>query len=363
MTTPSEAPATTPEPEQPEQPDQPQVPEQPGQRRVGLWGATASGKSTFLSALFIAAVRSSADLRVKGVNNESTDFLRRNTHILNAQHRFPPPTQAQQPLSWMLQMSVPNPTRSRWRRGPATVPFDFRIDLQDVPGRSYAAVPATERLDLGGGDPVPGGARLDLPDGSGGIGEDGEETPEVADYLAGCQGLLLLIDPLRERDLGDAHEYFHGTLLSIAQRVEVPPGQRLPHFVAVCVTKFDDPSVFRFARDNEFLSYAEYDPFMFPRVHDYEAERFLRELFAGSALSDVELVVGALRQYFYPERIRYFITSAVGFYVGRSGEFREDDYQNVVPTEDGSYAIRGQIHPINVAEPLLWLGERIAVEG
>jgi hypothetical protein len=351
MTTPTEAPAA----------------DEQGLRRVGLWGATASGKSTFLSALFIAAVRSQADLRVKGTNDDSTDFLNRNTHTLNTRHRFPPPTLAQQPLSWTLQMSVPNRVRSLWRKGSPTVPFDFRIDLQDAPGRAYAAAGPQQsepsRLDLGDGGPTPGTAAAPEPGPSRIDLGNGNEIPEVANYLANCQGLLLLIDPIRERELGDAHEYFHGTLLRIAQRVELPPGQRLPHYVAVCVTKFDDPSVFRFARDNEFLSYTEYDPMMFPRVHDYEAERFLRELFAGSPLSDVELVVGALRQYFYPERVRYFITSAVGFYVGPSGEFREDDYQNVVPLEDGSFAIRGQIHPINVAEPMLWLGERIAAEG
>jgi hypothetical protein len=319
----------------------------PGLRRVGLWGATASGKSTFLSALFIAAMRSPAELRVKGANDESTDFLIRNTHILNAQHRFPPSTITEQPLSWTLQMSVPNRARSRWRKGPPTVPFDFRIDLQDAPGRAYAAVP----------DPDAEPSRLDLDL------DDGGDSPDVASYLASCQGLLLLIDPIRERERGDAHEFFHGTLLRIAQRVEVALGRRLPHYVAVCITKFDDPAVFRFARDNEFLSYSEYDPMMFPRVHDDEAERFMREMFAGSPLSDVELVVGALRQYFYTERIRYFVTSAVGFFVGRSGEFREDDYQNVAPVEDGQYAIRGQLHPINVAEPLLWLGERIAAQG
>jgi hypothetical protein len=330
MTTPAEAPVAT----------------EQGLRRVGLWGATASGKSTFLSALFIAATRSSADVRVRGRNDDSTDFLIRNTHALNVQRQFPPPTTYQQPLSWTLQMTVPNRARGRFRRqGPAFVPFDFSIDLQDAPGRAYAAVPEVQ--------PTP---RLDLPGGD-------DDTPDVASYLASCQGLLLLIDPLRERETGDAHEFFHGTLLRIAQRVEVPLGRRLPHYIAVCVTKFDDPAVFRFARDNEFLSYSEFDPMMFPRVHDDEAERFMRELLAGSPLSDVDLVLGGLRQYFYPERIRYFVTSAVGFHVGSAGEFREEDYWNVVPAEDGKFQIRGQVHPINVAEPLLWLGQRIAAEG
>jgi hypothetical protein len=338
MTTPTEDPATAPAEEAP-------VTTEPGLRRVGLWGATASGKSTFLSALFIAATRSPADLRVIGRNDDSTDFLVRNTHSLNAQHQFPPPTTYQQPLSWTLQMSVPNPVRSRlFRPTPAMIPFDFRVDLQDAPGRAYAAVPEVQP------------SRLDLPG-------DEDDVPNVASYLANCQGLLLLVDPIRERELGDAHEFFHGTLLRIAQRVEVPPGQRLPHYIAVCVTKFDDPSVFRFARDNDFLSYSEEDPLLFPRVHDDEAEQFMRDLFAGSPLSDVDLVLGALRQYFYPERIRYFVTSSVGFYVGSFGEFREDDYWNVVQIEDGKFQIRGQVYPINVAEPLLWLGERIAADG
>jgi hypothetical protein len=343
LTTPTDDPMFAPLDDPAPAPPDAAVPAEPGLRRVGLWGATASGKSTFLSALFIAATRSPTDLLVKGRNDESTDFLIRNTHSLNAQHQFPPPTTYQTPLSWSLQMSVPNPVRSRlFRPAPATVPFDFRVDLQDAPGRAYAAVPEAQpmRLDLGADDDV----------------------PEVASYLADCQGLLLLVDPIRERELGDAHEFFHGTLLRMAQRVEVPAGERLPHYVAVCVTKFDDPSVFRFARDNDFLSYSEDDPLMFPRVHGDEAEQFMRDLFAGSPLSDVDLVVGALRQYFYPERIRYFVTSSVGFYVGSSREFQEDDYWNVVQVED-RVQIRGQVYPINVAEPLLWLGERIAAIG
>src|SRR5882724_1257596 len=130
MTTPAQAPATT----------------EPALRRIGLWGATQSGKSTFLSALFIAATRAAEELRVSGVNDESTDFLIRNTHTLNTQHRFPGATQiGQQELSWILHMSVPNQAGGRWRRpAPPTVPFDFRVDLQDAPGRSFRAVAEAE---------------------------------------------------------------------------------------------------------------------------------------------------------------------------------------------------------------------------
>lgn len=322
MTTPAEAPVTT----------------GADLSRVGLWGATQSGKSTFLSSLFIAAARAPEHLRVQGNNDESTDFLIRNTHILNHQHRFPQATTARQPLSWTLKMWVPNPSRRLLRPGPERVPFDFRVDLQDAGGFEFAAVPEAvpSRLDIGAG------------------------APNIAAYLGGCNGLLLMIDPIRERDVGDAYEYFFGPLLRMAQNVPVAAGERLPHYVAVCVTKFDDPTVYEFARNFGYLSYREDDPVMLPRIHQDEAERFMRHLFEDLPMSDIDLMIGGLRQYFYPERVRLYISSAVGFYVGRSGQFREDDFRNVAPIENGEFAIRGAVRPINVAEPLMWLGESIA---
>jgi hypothetical protein len=182
----------------------------------------------------------------------------------------------------------------------------------------------------------------------------------MSDYLASCHGLLLLIDPVREQQLGDAHEYFQGTLLRIAQQklAAMPAGSRLPHHVAVCITKFDHSDVYRFARLNGFRTYNEDDPYLFPRVHDDDAEGFLKEFCLKSSVSEAEMLCSALGRYFYPGRIRYFVTSAIGFYLDPSGRFREDDSQNVGEV-NGNLRIRGQIHPINVLEPLLWLGQRI----
>lgn len=321
-----------------------------GQRRVGIWGATQSGKTTLLSSLFLAVARSSDQLRVRGNNDESTDFLIRNTHVLNQQRRFPSATQVATPLSWTLQMWVPAPPRGVLRNGPDRVPFDFDIDMRDVAGADFAAIPETAASDPD---------RLDvLPDG--GPDRGAAVTGNIANYLSTCQGLLLLIDPIRERDVGDAYEYFFGTLLRIAQSMPVPLDQRLPHHVAVCVTKFDDPSIYEFARDYGYLSYRRDDRANMPRVHQNEAERFMSQLFEGLPKSDIELVTGGLRQYFYPERIRFFISSAVGFYIGRTGQFDESDYRNVTENANGEFVIRGQVRPINVAEPLMWLGERLS---
>lgn len=132
------------------------------QRRVGIWGATQSGKTTLLSSLFLAVARSSDQLRVRGNNDESTDFLIRNTHTLNQQRRFPSATQVATPLSWTLQMWVPGPPRGILRSGPDRVPFDFDIDMRDVAGADFAAIPSLaapgpDRLDvLPGGGPDAG---------------------------------------------------------------------------------------------------------------------------------------------------------------------------------------------------------------
>jgi hypothetical protein len=70
-------------------------------------------------------------------------------------------------------------------------------------------------------------------------------------------------------------------------------------------------------------------------------------------------VTSALAKYFHPERIRYFVTSAIGFHLGQSQRFREDDPENLVEQTDGTFKIRGQIYPINVLEAVLWLGQRV----
>ncbi|MGD0241207.1 MAG: hypothetical protein ABSB59_12890 [Streptosporangiaceae bacterium] len=332
-------------------------------RRIGLWGATQSGKSTFLSALYIAVNRASRqDLMIYGMDNNSTDFLVNNTSMLNYSHIFPAATEKDQQLAWNVRMRIPDRQRRRFRgKGDGTVPVDLRVDLQDSPGRLFRSVPGQESGEEADQGAQPG--RLSLP------GEDNQpdQAGDMASYLANCHGVLLLIDPLRERRTGDAHEYFHGTLLRMAQRAMpgVPPGERLSHHVAVCVTKFDDPDVYCFARDNGYRFYHSKDEHMFPRVSDGDAERFLHELCHGYSKSDIELVSSALGKYFYPERVRYFITSAVGFYINGEGQFQDEDYQNVLeqpggPGQEPTYKIRGAVHPINVVEPLLWLGESVA---
>jgi hypothetical protein len=340
--------------------------------RVGLWGAPGSGKTTFLAALQIAVNRAQdRNLMIFGVDDSSTDFLVENTAMLTRERRFPAATQQQQQLSWVLQLQTEVPVRRPLRRTVMTpVPLELNIDLLDAPGRQFDSVPRL--ADEDGGRPAPGAGNAlgfdddeddDEDDGGNGAGSVVAED-SLMDSMAGCDGLLLLFDPIREWQRGDAYNYFQGTLLRIAQRrmaERTRPGSKLPHYVAVCVTKFDEPDVYRRARINGYRSFATDDPAMFPRVREEEAEQFFAELCREGSRGDADLVRNALHRYFEPDRVRFFVTSAIGFYLGKkSTRFQEQDFQNAVQEPSGEFRIRGPIHPINVVEPLVWLGRSLA---
>lgn len=320
-------------------------------KRIGLWGAPESGKTTFLAALNVAVTRSSTDLLIYGTDDEATEFLAENTSMLTSQRRFPAATQNTRPLSWTMHVPAQRAVPRRFgRQATEPVNLQFNIDLLDAPGGYFASMPGAGRMadpDLFGDDyPQP------------------SEPEEVIDHLAGCDGIVFLFDPIREQAEGDAYEYFQGTLLRIAQR-RFGQGRaataKLPHHLAVCVTKLDAPSVYRRAKLGGYRTFDENDPYLFPRVHENSAADFFAELCRASDVGNADLVSGAISHFFRPERVKYFITSAIGFYVGGgASRFREHDYQNAVRENDGSFRIRGPIHPINVVEPLLWLGNCLA---
>lgn len=328
--------------------------------RIGLWGPPGSGKTTYLAALNIAVLQSrERQMRLFGTDDSSTEFLKSNTAQLTRDRVFPDATVVDQQLSWVLSMDQEiEVAKKPWGKRLVTVPVEINLDLLDAPGGSFSDLP-TEASGAGGDD---NDARL--------FGEDGdmdelgsEGSQDVMDQLSGCNGLVLLFDPTREWRTGDMFNYFQGTLLEIAQRRMQGRSEadgRLPHYVAVCVTKFDHPDVYRRARRGGYRSFSPYDPYLFPRVPDEFAEQFFIDLVKEADRGNADLVPNALRSFFRPERIQFFVTSAIGFHLSkRASRFQEQDFMNLAP-QGKEFKIRGPIHPINVVEPLLWLSQHIA---
>jgi hypothetical protein len=139
-------------------------------------------------------------------------------------------------------------------------------------------------------------------------------------------------------------------------------GGCLPHYIAICITKFDEVRVLQTAEKLELLTARRNDEFGFPRVDPVRAETLLRELCRHSQSGNDDLMLDNLRQHFAPERIRYFVTSAIGFHVDpATNVYNPDDFQNLMPDENDprEMRIRGTVWPINVVEPLMWLASRL----
>jgi hypothetical protein len=302
-----------------------------------MWGASSTGKTTFLAALSVALIRRGPMWRVRGENVDSTEKLIELTMGLTEACQFPAATIGIGHYRWALDGRLPRRVRRRWWW------FGSRVREEDV------------RIHLELVDPQGELARSSK--------RDRSARGDLVENLVRSGAIVFLFDPIREFERGDAFEHTFGVLQQLSLRKQDHPG-RLPHYVAVCVTKFDEVRVLATAEKLGLLSY-DLDPPGFPRVADEDAREFFAQLCNVSRSGNADLVLNLLEQHFRADRIKYFITSAIGFYVDpRAGRFDPDDYQNRVQPDPAKpeARIRGSIYPINVVEPVLWLGEKLAGE-
>ena len=315
--------------------------------RIALLGAPASGKTTYLAALRLAV--SSADSSVGRwmmypANETSSQAMTRWSHDLITEHRFPVTTLPWEPvrLEWQFVGDLAGSRFERrpwWRRRRGELESRFKLDLIDVGGELYR--PGVDEI---------------------------RATSAALDHFANAQGIIYLFDPINYVSTRDPAAYLR-EIVSERLRSVVRPGRYLPHHVSVCITKFDDPAVFRLARQMGLVTSGADG---MPRVRDEDAERFFDELCMRRFRSELDehdqrsaqSVRDVIRQVFHPDRIRYFVTSSIGF----PTEPPTNDKADVRLNPDGfaNYyerdvqpTIRGPVHPINVLEPLIDLQQRI----
>lgn len=319
----------------PPNPPGPQLPPQgaPPTGGITMLGATQTGKTTFLAALQIALLRRpELGWSLTGDNPGSTQALISFADKMTHEHLFPAatPESVIEDYRWSLEADLPGAVKEWHWWGFRRLPRHIRIALNlvdaaggNADGRKIFGLPTAERL---------------------------------VDNLARSAGIVLFFDPLREFEYGDAFRHTHGVLTQLRHLAH----GRLPHYVAVCITKFDEIKVLRSA---QMLRVVQYDPEKqeFPRIHEEYAQEFFERLILLSRSDNASLIRPLLQQTFHEERVRFFVTSAIGFYVDPWDRvFDPDDYQNhvTIPGEKGR--IRGGIYPINVLEPVLWLSRNMS---
>lgn len=303
---------------------------------IALLGATGAGKSTFLGALQIALLQSDIDWTIWSRDPASRKALVAMNSALTSEGEFPLPTSGIDTFDWILSSKRERTERSgRF----STTSFEETIQL-------------TLKLT----DPSGELTRSDH------IGLQPRE--QLMEHVAKSRGILYLFDPIREFNRGDAYDTTYSVLMDMmaAAADHQEFDGRLPHHVAVCVTKLDEPRVFKTAESLNMLTWDEHDPMGFPRVHDSDARELMHRLCALSHNGTGNIVPQLLERHFYQDRIKYFVTSSVGFMVNkRTRRFDPQDTENVYRIASDESLVRGPVNPINVFEPIRWLIEQAAL--
>ena len=306
---------------------------------LAMLGPTESGKSTFLCALRKALLEQDEDWVLFTRDAASQRVLDEMSNALTSEGDLPLQTTTVDTVRWILGGTVER-TERRGRFGGVTTVRDrveITLRLTDAPG------------ELGRADHI---GRTD--------------RTELIKQLADSRGILFMFDPIREFTVGDAFQRTDSLLSELMGVVsqERDFGGRLPHRVAVCVTKLDDPRVFQTARDLGMLIPDDNNRWGFPQVHETDAQRLFHALGEISKSGNGDAVPRLLERYFYPQHIAYYVTSAVGFMVNkRTRRFDPRDTENVYRTASGEPLVRGPVHPINVVEPVLWIVRQLARSG
>lgn len=311
---------------------------------ITLWGGMGSGKSTLLAALSHAVQDPMyGKWSMWPEDHTSQKFLSDLAHTLYRDRTFPPATLTEQrPVRFTLAGDLTGTRfsrggRRRWRRGPDRRELtEFKVSLRDVPGEAFDLRSQTGAA-LGG---------------------------KLIKDLGTSRAMVYVVDPVREwqvngdegplgEDARQSADFFSDVLGGVATEVNMRGerhGNKLPHSIAVCLAKFDDDRVFRFACEQGNVR-------LNPRTGQPEvtdAKRLFDGLCHAFPHGSLREIQQQIELYFAPERVGYFVCSAVGFWTDPERGFDFENPSLVNPVEDDVRLVAPP-RPVNILEPFLFL--------
>lgn len=321
--------------------------------KIALLGPPQSGKTTYLGALYIATLSpdsQNGSWRIRPCNEASREFRDRLKTALK-KGEFPDATSGNTTIEWLFVGDLSKSIYDHRRIKIGKLKRRFQLDLIDVPGNAYMR------------DQNAGQAEI-------------EDASAAMDHLYEAQGIIYMFDPIGDRDNQNAADY----LSEVLSKLELRAAQSgrandlyLKYQVSVCITKFDHPRLFNQVQRASFVDSGQNYSDGMPRIREKDARQFLAELCHGNFWEGrirerqptYEQVVRQLERAFDPSRIRYFVTSSIGFYkTPPVGDETNDEVDlrefNNYHERGGKARIRGEVRPINVIEPLISLQQRIA---
>ena len=291
--------------------------------KIGIWGGPSSGKTTYLAALRLAAMKHPGLWTVNGRDDicaGSTNFLSDATNtLLRGGFLAADPAGLARAFAYQVSGNV----TSRTFFGSFSQPVSFTIYVEDFGGGDFAK-------------PDP--------------------RHPVWKYLADCDGLIFLFDHKLETSEKPTFDYMQNTVDYVksilrSQNKLLGSTEMLPHYLVFCLSKYDEPATFRWLKENGLIVQSQKDPKSIPYVSNARQAAHLSNSLAGQWIE----------RNFSRERIGYLATSSIGFYIGSSGKIDINDCANVVTTPSGQKIRSGKnTNPINVIEPLLWIERKIS---
>jgi hypothetical protein len=313
--------------------------------KVGIWGGSASGKTTYLAALRIAALQyPEGRWVIQGMDEKhpySSKFLSDNTQSLLS-GSFPEPTLDANAETYSYQVNGHLVSNSAWWKKKLYEILRLQREVRFI---------------------------LEIYDYPGGVLLRRDPNEKLWEYLADCQGLIYLFDPHQTAVGTSNFDYLQHSLdmirhVLVRRHGKAMESGRLPQHLALCITKFDDDIIFRRLLNQKLIARARNDKRLTPFVTD--------PMKAVRCLAD-DLTVATIEGYFEEERVNFFATSSIGFYVDRNtsvidiercSNTRKKQVKMMVKDEKTGQpveriteqdVIAGEIYPVNVFEPLLWL--------
>jgi hypothetical protein len=189
--------------------------------RIGIWGTSGAGKTTYLARLY-DAIALSDDWTIQA-DREAAAFV--DAHLTQIESgKFPErtPKQTREPLK-IFSYIITSKKNAQKQRQPLIGSGRIILNFVDAAGEFYEKVSLNED----------GKAKV--------TSKDGNDV-DIVDYLVSCDGILFLLDPVRSQEDGDAYSALLRRLFLKFQnlaRERQPDLTHLEHYVAFGVTKID----------------------------------------------------------------------------------------------------------------------------
>lgn len=271
--------------------------------RIGIWGTTGAGKTTYLAMLYDALLLRpgwtvAADGKARG-------FVTNQLRTIRTRGRFPAPTEVTAETDifrYILQEEQSPQADGEFNQ--------VTLDFVDAPGEFYENPHQADRRVTG--------------------------EMDILDYLSSCHGIIFLLDPDRvDIEAGDIDDDYRTMLLDLMLEFQerniksgISDDLRLEQYMAFCITKADK--------------------------EPYWSQRKSPQNMAEEVMGDTMFrMLGA--NFLKPNRYSFFATSAIGRYQDpESGEWLE----NVVyPGSNGTTPRRTQQQNNNPAITTTSIGQ------